>query len=133
MTVDETKAAMEAIKAARDTAQAFKEERDAALAGRVTAERAKAAADTLVANGTIDKAFRDQAESAFGNPSQTLDFLLNLADDRTKLASKLTDWPELNPGTPVPQGPSAKAASDRSAEDDEWRARMANLRAKLDR
>lgn len=128
MTAEELQATAAAIKEAKAVAEAFKAERDAALTGKPTADRVKAAAAALVANGTLGAGYLDQAEKTLASHESTLDFLLNLAEDRLKAAAAARDWPEVNPGGAVPPAKRATASgSYKEAEQAGWEADMAKI------
>jgi len=120
MTIDELTAVKERLQAATDLAESEMTARKAAESKLVDLARSEAVADKLVGLGLFPAAYRKEAAAAFNNLGATLDFVENLAEDRAKLASRVEDNSELNPGGPVKKneksagdnGPTAEAELD---------------------
>lgn len=127
MTRDELEATASALKQVVAAARSLQKRAEAAEAGRPTAEAVKQAAARLVDLDVIAPAWRERAETAFQSHAETLDFLLNLAEDRAKLAAQVRDWPEMSPGTAV----AASLSSSQQDEDAQWAADIAQLRQAL--
>jgi len=130
MTIDELTAVKERLQAAADLAESEMTARKAAEARLVDAARAEAVADKLVGLGVFPAAYRKEAAAAFANLASTLDFVENLAEDRTKLAARIDDNSELHPGHSVKKNEKAASSTGPSAED-ELDLKFSRLRSRV--